>query len=124
MKVLLKDFERATERLEKVLVLKKNEITRDSAIMRFQIVFDLAWKVIKAYAKSEGVECYSPKSCFQTAFQLNLIDYDEAWQEMINDRNLIVHTYTEEKAEKIYGKLKDYLELFKLLSKKLESKIK
>lgn len=123
MKTMLADFQKATKRLEEVLSLKKNEITRDSAIMRFQIVFDLAWKLIKVYARSEGLECYSPKNCFQTALQLGLIDYDERWLEMIDDRNLIIHTYTEERAENIYKKLKDYLKPFQSLANKLEKAI-
>lgn len=123
MKTMLADFQKATKRLEEALSLKKNEITRDSAIMRFQIVFDLAWKLIKVYARSEGLECYSPKNCFQTALQLGLIDYDERWLEMINDRNLIIHTYTEEKAENIYKNLKDYLKLFQSLANRLEKAI-
>lgn len=119
MKVLAKDFQKAVKRLEEALALKKDEFTRDSAIMRFQLCFDLAWKTIKAYAKEEGVECFSPKSCFKTAFQLGLIDYDQQWLEMIDDRNLITHTYAEETAEEVYGRLKPYLKLLKDLSKKL-----
>lgn len=102
--------------------VEKNKITRDSALLRFQLCFELAWKAIKTYAKDEGVECFSPKSCFQTAFQLGLVDYDEEWAEMINDRNLIVHLYEEKMADKIYGRLLDYLSLFEKLYSKLNKK--
>lgn len=122
MKALAKDFQKAVKRLEEALALKKDEFTRDSAIMRFQLCFDLAWKAIKVYAKEEGVDCFSPKSCFKTAFQLELIDYDQQWLEMIDDRNLITHTYAEETAEEVYGRLKPYLKLLKDLSKKLSPK--
>lgn len=121
MKALSKDFQKAVKRLEEALALKKDEFTRDSAIMRFQLCFDLTWKTIKAYAKEEGVECFSPKSCFKTAFQLGLIEYDQRWLAMIDDRNLIAHTYAEDTAEDVHSRLKDYLELLKKLSTKLLS---
>lgn len=119
MKTIFSDFKKAVERLEEILELVKDEVVRDSAVMRFQLCFDLAWKAIKAFAKEEGVECFSPRSCFKEAFQLGIIEYDEKWLDMVKDRNLIVHTYAEDVADEIYGKLKDYLKLLKELSKKL-----
>lgn len=113
------DFQKALRRLEEALSVEKTDTSRDSAIMRFQLCFDLAWKSVKAYAKNEGSECYSPRSCFKTAFQLGLIDYDQGWSDMIVDRNDIAHTYKEELAERIYGKLTGHLKLFKQLVDKL-----
>jgi len=120
MEQVLKDYSKAIAALGEVLSVKKDKITRDSALLRFQLCFELAWKAIKIQARDEGVECFSPKSCFQTAFQLGFIDYDEGWIEMISDRNLIVHLYEEETAEKIYGRLSNYLLLFKKLQSKLK----
>jgi len=116
----LKDFKRAVKKLEEVLNLKKTEIIRDSAIKRFELCFDLAWKTIKNYAKEQGVECYSPKECFKTAFQLKLINHEEKWLEIIDDRNLSTHLYSEKQAEEIYSKLSDYLKLFKELFKSIK----
>ena len=112
---LIEDFENAVNRLEEVLSLEKTAIIRDSAIKRFELCFDLAWKSIKLYAKDQGVECYSPRECFKTAFQLKLIDYNEAWLKMIDTRNLVAHLYKEEMAEKLFLRLSDYLVLFKKL---------
>jgi len=117
---ILEDFKKATKRLEEVLKLKKTGVTRDSAIKRFELCFDLAWKSIKFYAQKEGLECYSPKECFKTAFQLKLINYEEKWLEMIKDRNLTTHLYKEEEADKVYKKLSGYLKMFKNLLKQIE----
>jgi len=119
MEEILKDFEKAIAALREVLSVEKNKITRDSALLRFQLCFELAWKTIKVHARAEGVECFSPKSCFQTAFQLNLVDYDENWINMVEDRNSIVYLYEEEEADRIYDKLSDYLTLFEKLYSKL-----
>jgi len=116
---ILKDFEKAVKRLEEVLKLKKTKVVRDSAIKRFELCFDLAWKSIKNYSKFHGLECYSPRECFKTAFQLKLIEHDERWLKMIDDRNLTTHLYKESQAEKVYKRLAKYLEMFKNLFEKL-----
>lgn len=118
---VLEDFGKAIERLKEVLHLEKTAIVRDSAIKRFELCFDLAWKSTKEEAKIQGVECYSPRACFKAAFQLKLIDYEEKWLKMIKDRNLASHLYKEEKADHLYPKLPDYLNLFEDLFIKLKS---
>jgi len=102
---ILRDFQKAIERLGEVLKLEKTEVVRDSAIKRFELCFDLAWKSIKELARENVIECYSPKECFKAAFQLRLIEHDERWLQMLKDRNLVVHLYKEEMAEKIYQRL-------------------
>lgn len=116
---ILGDIEKSIKNLEEVLSLEKTDIIRDSAIKRFEICYDLAWKAIKNRAKNEGIECFSPRSCIKTAFQLKLIDYSEKWLKMIDDRNLTAHLYKEEYAEQVYSRLGGYLKLFKNLGEKL-----
>lgn len=117
---LLKDFKKTIARLEEAVGLEKTDIVRDSAIKRFELCFDLAWKCIKSYARREGIECNSPRSCLKVAFQLNLISYDENWLKMLDDRNLAVHIYREEYAEELYSRLSLYEGLLKELAIKLE----
>ena len=112
---VLEDFKKSINNLEEALNLEKTTINRDATIKRFELCFDLSWKTIKRYAKKEGVECNSPRACFKTAFQLNLIDYDQKWMKMIDSRNLAVHLYKEQYADEVYSHLKGYLELFKKL---------
>lgn len=112
---ILKDFEKSIKNLEEALNSEKTDINRDASIKRFELCFDLSWKIIKNYAKKEGVECNSPRSCIKTAFQLKLIDYDEKWIKMIEDRNLTVHIYKEQYANEVYFRFPDYLNLFKKL---------
>ncbi|OWK26961.1 MAG: hypothetical protein US76_01905 [Parcubacteria group bacterium GW2011_GWA2_38_13b] len=119
MNLILEDYKKSLQKLEEILIFKKDEVVRDSAIKRFELCFDLCWKSIKAYAKKEGVECQSPRSCFKTAFQLNVINHDVLWLQMIDDRNKSVHLYKEESAEEIYLHLAEYKNLFKKLLEKL-----
>jgi nucleotidyltransferase substrate binding protein (TIGR01987 family) len=116
---LLTDFEKAVARLKEVLDLKKTDVIRDSAIKRFELCFDLAWKCIQAYARREGLDCQSPRACLKTAFQLGLIDYEDDWLKMLDDRNLSVHTYKEKYAEEIFSRIKHYSEMFERLLTKI-----
>lgn len=95
---------------------KKIEIIRDSAIKRFELVFELSWKTIKTFLEIKPIICRSARDCFREAFQQGLIDYDQIWtDDMIKARNYSVHTYNEDLAEKIYSQLPDFLKAFKKL---------
>jgi len=122
---LLKKFESTLRRFEEILKKEKSEIVRDSAIKRFEICFDLAWKTLKAYLyEYQKVECHSPKSCFKLAYQEKLIDYDEYWLKIIDLRNQSGHIYSEDLADKIYNELPKVLEylrkLFYVLKQNIE----
>jgi nucleotidyltransferase substrate binding protein (TIGR01987 family) len=91
-------------------------IVRDAAIQRFEYTFEACWKFIKEYLKTkEGIISNSPKSCFREVFTVGIIKEDEAIKllEMTDDRNMTSHTYKEEVAEIIYGKLEEYSRLIK-----------
>ena len=118
----LSDFSNSLNRLEEALKVDKSDISRDSAIKRFELAFDLAWKCIKEFSKDQGLECYSPRDCFKTAFELKLIDHDEKWLEMIQSRNESVHLYNEKGAENLFSKLPEFLNLLKGLNKNLKSR--
>jgi nucleotidyltransferase substrate binding protein (TIGR01987 family) len=118
---LCEDFESALLRLEEVLKERKTDIVRDSAIKRFEIAFDLAWKTTKAFLEERhNVACVSPKTCFREAHRVGLIEYDEEWLKLADDRNLTAHTYREELAEKVYGDLPVALDLFRKLRSALQ----
>jgi nucleotidyltransferase substrate binding protein (TIGR01987 family) len=118
---LLKDLTKAIANLKYALRLKKTEIVRDSAIKRFEISFDLAWKSIQVYARREGLECQSPRACLKVAFKLGLIAYEKKWLRMLADRNRSVHTYKETFAKRLFGRLPEYADLLEGLAKKIKS---
>lgn len=117
---ILQDFKKTIENLDEILKLEESSINRDAAMKRFDLCFDTTWKLIKIMAKKDGFECYSPRQCFKSGFQMKLINHDSNWLEMIDDRNLSAHLYKEEEAKKIYAKLPEYLKLFKELLVNIE----
>ncbi|MGC8815610.1 MAG: HI0074 family nucleotidyltransferase substrate-binding subunit [bacterium] len=120
----LKDFENSIKRFrESIKLAKKKRNTelysflRDSSIQRFEFTFEIFWKLIKTAIKElEGIECNSPKSCFRELFKNKYIDQKKLIKlfEMVDSRNLTVHTYSEELADELFKKLRIYK---KLLSK-------
>jgi len=117
LKSLTENFEKAVSRLQEVLNIKeKNKIIRDSAIKRFEIAFDVAWKVIKTFLEEKkGTVCHSPKDCFRQAYEQNIVEYDDFWLEMTDYRNNTAHTYKEELADEVYAILPKVLSFFEKL---------
>lgn len=112
------NIERLKERMEEyrkaVLRLKEaldedtsNPLVYDGVIQRFEFTYELAWKLMKAYVEYEGIATVnSPRSAFKEAFAAGLISDGDVWIDMIDARNLTVHTYDEQKAKEIYDMVK------------------
>ena len=123
MKERLPAFQEAVRRLREVLREPSSDVVRDSAIKRFEMAFEQAWKCLRLALESEGILVQSPRESLRQAFRLGWIE-DERWVRMLEDRNLSVHTYNEELAQAIYGRLPLYLELLEALSRFLEERDK
>jgi hypothetical protein len=63
IEAVFKSFTRSIEHLGDVLREPKTVVTRDSAIKRFELTFELAWKSAKTYLGSRGIVCQSPRDC-------------------------------------------------------------
>ncbi|HCA66961.1 MAG: nucleotidyltransferase [Candidatus Jacksonbacteria bacterium RIFOXYA2_FULL_44_7] len=123
---LLEDFEKGLLRLSEALAREKDDFIRDSAIKRFEILFDLGWKTLKAFLQEERtVKCVSPKGCFREAYKQGLIEYDNFWIEICNMRNYATHAYDEQLADYIYNQLPKVLasfnELYAAMKREAES---
>lgn len=116
----LSQFKNAVARLEDALKQTPNEYIKDSAIQRFEFCFDLSWKLIKTFLEDRGIRCSSPKDCFRMAYGQALLEYDEFWLEMTDLRNLTVHTYDQNLADEVYGKLPKILDYLKKLLENIE----
>jgi nucleotidyltransferase substrate binding protein (TIGR01987 family) len=114
LEIRYEDAKRAIGTLTDILQESFSTIVRDAAIQRFEYTFESFWKFIKEYLKiKEGIISNSPKSCFREVFTVGMINEDETIKllEMTDDRNMTSHTYKEEVAQIIYGKLEEYSRL-------------
>lgn len=100
-----------------VYIEKPTDVERDAAIQRFKYSFEATWRAGKQYLYDiEGVDVGSPKGVIRSFREFDLFDETETVLalQMVNDRNLTVHTYNEEIAKQIFSNLKLYFNTTKL----------
>ncbi|SMG35206.1 nucleotidyltransferase substrate binding protein, HI0074 family [Marivirga sericea] len=101
-----------------------DEMIKEGLIQRFEYTHELAWNVMKDYAKYQGnFEVGGSRDATREAFQLNLVSDGKIWMDMIGSRNKTSHTYDEDIADEIYQRiLNDYYPAFLEFQKNMESK--
>ncbi|MCX3066770.1 nucleotidyltransferase substrate binding protein [Cetobacterium somerae] len=116
----IKDLENAVSRLDEAIKdSKKIELStlKDGVIQRFEFTLELSWKILKTYLVNEGIDCVNtPKSVVREAYKAGIIKNGELWIEMIDDRNLTSHIYSQSMADDIYLRItKKYFKELELL---------
>ncbi len=64
----LKDLARIICRLRESLALPPDSVARDSAILRFELAFEVGCKTVQQFAREQGFEVNSPRQAFERAF--------------------------------------------------------
>ncbi|HVM96201.1 MAG TPA: nucleotidyltransferase substrate binding protein [Candidatus Acidoferrales bacterium] len=98
---------RAVDRLREALAESNvSSLIIDGTIQRFEFTFELYWKMMKRLLAYEGIEVQTPRETLQQAYQAGWLSDETAWLDMLRDRNQTSHTYNEELARQIYGRIK------------------
>ena len=99
---------RALKTLQELLEVENPTIVeRDAVIQRFEYTFEALWKTGKLFLREiEGLEIGSPKGVIRGFLQVGMFTEDQTALAltMVDDRNLISHTYNEGLAEQIYDR--------------------
>ncbi len=93
--------------------MEEDHTNVDATIQRFEFSIELFWKLLKYILATKGVEKQYPRDVLQQAYAGSLIDNEQLWLSMLQDRNLSSHTYNEELALEIYAKIKTYYPVLK-----------
>ena len=101
---------------------EENSLAIDASIQRFEFCIELFWKVLKKFLAEEGKIAKTPKQALQEAYQIDWIDNEELWLEMLKDRNETSHTYNEDLAKAIYSHIASYYKQMKEVYEMLKSK--
>ncbi|MEI6856508.1 nucleotidyltransferase substrate binding protein [Psychrilyobacter sp.] len=105
----ISDYKNALERLKEAIEESKtinSSTIRDGVIQRFEFTLELSWKVMKYFLNSEGLtEAKAPRSTIRTGFNNEIIQDAKLWIDMIEDRNLTTHTYSQSTSDEIYEKI-------------------
>lgn len=91
-----------------------DDIIKEGVIQRFEYTHELAWNVMKDYLNDVGgIKALGSKDSTRQALAGELITNGEVWMEMIQSRNQTSHTYNEDVADGIFGKIiREYLRAF------------
>lgn len=120
------NFQKAVARLSSLSQYTPNnsfdeDVLCDSYITRFQFCYELSWKTLKEYFIKNGLDTeLFPKSIFKLAYKQQLITEESLWLQMIKDRNLTSHEYTQVYSRELVARIKEnYIVVFQDLLQRL-----
>ncbi|RYG36473.1 DUF86 domain-containing protein [bacterium] len=116
-------FLTALNQLEEFLGLDMNaKVVQTAVIQAFEYTYELAWRTLRDRAVPEGLDAWTPKKAFKAGIGLRLVPADEEalWLDMLEDRNVTIHTYDEELAARILEALQSrYLPALQRFARRL-----
>jgi len=118
------NYEKALRHLEEALSVENPDIIQKAGMVHFfEMTFELSWKMLKDYLEAQGFEeVVSPRNAIKKAFETSLIQDGHSWIQMLENRNLTVHTYDEETADQVVAAIREtYYPLLKELYEKLKA---
>ncbi len=93
------------------------EFLMEITTKRFEYTFEAMWKSAKDFLGEGGVDCFSPRSCFEALIKEGVVpeSYESILAELIKIRSELVHVYDFERAKDLYKRITrgDVLEAFK-----------
>ena len=101
----LQNFDRAYVLLRQALERGPdalNPLEKEGVIQRFEYTFELAWKTVKDYMEDNGIvfATITPRQVLKDAFAAKIIQDGQVWIDMLDNRNLLSHTYNFSNFEK------------------------
>ncbi|MFD1851712.1 nucleotidyltransferase substrate binding protein [Oceanobacillus bengalensis] len=119
----LNNLEKALGRLEEALQEDDmNSLYIDGTIQRFEFTIELYWKTLKRLLLIEGIQTKTPRETLKHAFAAGWLENEQAWLQMLRDRNETSHVYDEEMARKIYENISSYFPEMQTTFQRLKEK--
>ena len=106
------NYQNAIKLLDELKTLDLDTLSlleKEGIIQRFEYTLELAWKTLKDKMQFDGllIDQISPKMVIKKAYHYQYIDEIDLWLAMINDRNILSHTYNEKVVEQIIPVIKE-----------------
>ena len=118
---------RALGTLQELLDIQyPSRVEQDAALQRFEYTCEAGWKAAQRYLQEvEGISIGSPKGSIRASRDVGLMPDEQTTLglEMIDDRNLTVHTYNESLAEEIYRQLPSYADFLAIWLTAMEERM-
>lgn len=124
LKAAINDFDESM----KIDLSTADDVIKDAIengqIQKFEFTTELLWKTLRAYlTEFHGIEKNSPKSAIKEFFNVRDIEANgySVLFDMIDDRNLLSHTYSEKDFKVVHKRLPNYLQVLKKVLEILEN---
>ena len=118
----LKNFNKALANLHEGLKLDEPY----SIVEKTGICFEQSWKLMKTVLEEHGrydQKISSPRSIIKIAYQCGMVNDCEGWLNLLEARNILAHTYSDEQSINVIRQLKtDYITLFDTLKNEIEDR--
>ena len=119
----IKQLEKAFLKLKNGVASVKDDLDKDGVIQRFEFTFELFWKTLKIFLAYKGIETRTPRDSLKEAFRINLIEDEELFLNMLEDRNKTSRIYDESSADDIFVRIKnEYVQLIEKTIQKTKTK--
>jgi nucleotidyltransferase substrate binding protein (TIGR01987 family) len=69
-------------------------------IKAYEFSFELGWKTLKDLLAYEGIDAPLPRQVIREAFAAGLLPDGQVWIDMLEQRNLMAHTYDLKRAQR------------------------
>ncbi len=110
----LQNYHKAILSLKKWIDINDgSDMHRDALIQRFEYCTELAWKTIKKMFREHGEDDRMfPKELIRKAEQLWIIQHWAILIDCIDERNILSHNYSEERADESGEFIQEYYHVF------------
>ena len=96
------NLQRAYQRLRWALEIHQqdpdNDLIRMAVIKAYEFTFELSWKTLKDFLAYNGIDAKLPREVLKQAFATGLVIDGQLWIDMLEERNLMAHTYDDARA--------------------------
>lgn len=88
-----------------------SDLEQQGLIKAYEFTYELSWNVLKDFLTYKGITgIIGSRDAVRVAFKNGIITEGEVWMQMVNDRNLISHTYDKKTAQKVLADIQHIYE--------------
>ena len=109
--VILPHLNWSLARLKEVIEKEDTEYYRGAALQRFRLTYEVALKVIRAFAKQEGKVFPTDDACFQWVEEKQWLKKKLDWAAVIKNYKKVKSLPKEKSTDGIYNELQGYYAL-------------
>jgi nucleotidyltransferase substrate binding protein (TIGR01987 family) len=100
-----------------------NEVIGMAVIKAYEFSFELGWKTLKDLLAYEGIDAPLPRQVIREAFAAELLPDGQVWIDMLEQRNLMAHTYDVTRAQRALALIREtFAPALRALAQELEQR--